>query len=126
MTSYCDTCGDMLICALTSTEWGICGKKKEEKVLKGDSWYPTVEGIQLEFPKHKDNINHPPHYTNSPIETIDIIENTVADFDSYLLGNIIKYLSRYRFKNGLEDLEKAQWYLTRLIENIEDRGKANE
>ena len=37
-------------------------------------------------------------------------------YEYYLQGNIIKYLWRYRYKNGVEDLEKAQWYLTKLIE----------
>ena len=37
-------------------------------------------------------------------------------FDSYLQGNIMKYLWRYQYKNGVEDLKKAQWYLSRLIE----------
>jgi len=37
-------------------------------------------------------------------------------FESYLQGNIAKYLWRYKYKNGLEDLKKAQWYLNKLIE----------
>ena len=34
---------------------------------------------------------------------------------SFLEGNVVKYVTRYRMKNGLEDLEKAKWYLERLI-----------
>lgn len=65
-----------------------------------------------------DNINHPNHYTNGAIETIDIIKNNVADFPSYLEGNILKYMSRYRHKNGVEDLLKARWYLDKLLSEL--------
>jgi hypothetical protein len=67
----------------------------------------------------KDNIN-PSHYKQGKFETIDVIEDITKDgFDSYLVGNIIKYLSRYKYKNGLEDLKKAQWYLERLVKQKE-------
>ena len=44
---------------------------------------------------------------------------------SFLEGNVVKYVTRYKMKNGLEDLKKAQWYLNRLIE-ITMREKNNE
>ena len=59
------------------------------------------------------NVNHPKHYTNGKIERIDFINGNNMD---YLEGNIIKYISRYKYKNGLEDLEKARFYLNMLIE----------
>ena len=59
------------------------------------------------------NVNHPKHYTNGKIEPIDFINGNNMD---YLEGNIIKYISRYKLKNGLEDLEKARFYLNMLIE----------
>ena len=66
-----------------------------------------------------DMVNSPAHYTKSGIETIDIIESVTDDgFESYLQGNILKYLCRYKYKNGVEDLEKARWYLNRLIKTI--------
>ncbi len=62
-------------------------------------------------------VNHPDHYTNSSIETIDMIESITAEgFHYYLEGNILKYLARYRHKNGIQDLQKALWYLNKLIE----------
>ena len=70
-----------------------------------------------------DMVNHPPHYqSRSGIEVIDIIDDFVADPASYYKGNIIKYILRYEKKGGVEDLEKARWYLNRLIahENVED------
>jgi len=56
---------------------------------------------------------NPNHYTQGNIEVIDFIEDQQMDYKE---GNIIKYVSRYKFKNGLEDLEKAKWYLQRLID----------
>ena len=64
-----------------------------------------------------DMINHPPHYNQNKIETIDIIlditKNLPGD-QGYLVGNIIKYMSRYYYKNGVEDVEKARWYIDKL------------
>ena len=66
-----------------------------------------------------DMVNSPAHYNKSGIETINIIESVTDDgFESYLQGNILKYLCRYKYKNGVEDLEKARWYLNRLIRTI--------
>ena len=66
--------------------------------------------------KIKDNIN-PNHYKRGDIEVIDFILD--QNFN-YLEGNIIKYVSRYKDKNGLEDLKKAQWYLNRLIQTLNE------
>lgn len=65
-----------------------------------------------------DNVNSPSHYTNGNIEVIDYIQDklTVAEFAGYCVGNIIKYISRYKLKGGVEDLKKARGYLNRLIE----------
>lgn len=66
-----------------------------------------------------DLVNHPPHYTNGKIEVLDFIEDQKF---GYLDGQVIKYISRYRYKNGLEDLEKAEFYLKRLIKQIKDNA----
>ena len=74
----------------------------------------------------RDEINNPPHYNASKIETIDIIESaTEHGFEYYLQGNIIKYMVRYRHKNGIQDLKKAQWYLNKLIELKNDITNGN-
>ena len=68
----------------------------------------------------KDMVNHPPHYNQHGIECIDAIEAcTDVGFEHYLQGNILKYLWRYRYKNGIEDLKKADWYLQKLISTVE-------
>lgn len=66
--------------------------------------------------RKEDNVNHPKHYTNHPsgVEAI-----TVTEHMGFCLGNVMKYIWRSEHKNGLEDLKKAQWYLTREIERRE-------
>lgn len=68
-----------------------------------------------------DVVNHPNHYNSYSREVIDTMEGVMTDveFKGYLKGNIIKYVSRYQFKNGAEDLKKAQWYLAKLRDTVE-------
>lgn len=66
-----------------------------------------------------DAVNHPEHYLAGGIETIDYLRAklTPGEYRGFLLGNVIKYLSRAAHKGaGPIDLRKAQWYLERLIE----------
>jgi len=65
----------------------------------------------------KDNVNSPSHYGQGKIECIQYIEDFLNEdeYVGYLRGNIAKYLHRFRYKNGLEDLKKAQWYLNELV-----------
>ena len=54
-------------------------------------------------------VNSPPHYNQAGIECIEAIQaGTDEGYEYYLQGNIIKYLWRYRYKNGVDDLKKAQ------------------
>ena len=59
-----------------------------------------------------DPVNSPIHYTQGDMEVITAIEGLGLDYHQ---GNVLKYISRYRFKNGMEDLQKAKWYVDRLI-----------
>ena len=61
-------------------------------------------------------VNHPAHYNAGKIEVIEAIEDWGLGFCD---GNVVKYVARFRHKNGLEDLRKAAWYLNRLIEQQE-------
>tara|TARA_R110001599_G_scaffold40224_1_gene122410 strand:- start:11078 stop:11299 length:222 start_codon:yes stop_codon:yes gene_type:complete len=64
----------------------------------------------------KDNVNRPSHYRKGKVECIDAIKSATGDgYQFYLQGNIIKYMWRFNHKNGLEDLQKAQWYLSELM-----------
>lgn len=66
-----------------------------------------------------DNVNHPNHYADKTIEVIDYIRDTLPKdgFVDYCIGNVIKYVSRWRKKGGVEDLKKAQVYLGWAIES---------
>jgi len=69
----------------------------------------------------EEKINHPAHYNQGKFEVIDIIEDWKLDFNE---GNVLKYMLRAKYKeNELEDLEKALWYLTRLLENRKKLAK---
>ena len=69
-----------------------------------------------------DPVNSPTHYQTGLIETIDSIKNILGHdkFQAYCTGNVIKYLSRYREKNGLEDLKKAETYVGFIIKSYEE------
>ena len=67
----------------------------------------------------EDLVNHPPHYTHGgSVECIEAIESqlTPEEYRGYLKGCIAKYIWREKHKGGKQSLEKAQWYLTRLID----------
>ena len=70
----------------------------------------------------QDVVNHPKHYTSGKIEVIKIVEDqlTPEEYRGYIKGQVIKYITRERYKNGLEDLKKARWYLDRLIKKMEN------
>lgn len=80
-------------------------------------WHPPMA---LPMPEPEpDPVNHPSHYKIGGIETIDFIE---AKGLGYHLGNVVKYITRAGHKgtsNGMEDLQKARWYLDRAIEKNE-------
>lgn len=80
----------------------------------------------MENKPKNDPVNHPAHYTSGGIEVIDCIEAMIAPVKeptmAFLTGQVLKYLARYTMKNGVEDLRKAQWYLTRLIGKAEAHG----
>jgi len=72
-----------------------------------------------------DNVNSPKHYLKGKKETIDVIRDcmTADEYHGYLKGNVLKYVSRYKFKGEpLQDLHKAEWYLKRLIMEVKDNG----
>jgi hypothetical protein len=74
----------------------------------------------------KDNVNHPSHYTQGAIECIDAIKEATKGLfgiEAVCTANIIKYVWRWKFKNGLEDLDKASWYLDKLKQEVRNNKK---
>jgi hypothetical protein len=104
---------------VTDTGTGYVFKyKRSETFWNGIIFKPIVDETSGDA---QDNVNSPSHYGQGEIEAIDYIKDTLTEEEwiGYLRGNISKYLHRWRYKNGLEDLKKAQWYLNRLIETQE-------
>ena len=80
---------------------------------------------QLEVPEFKqhDPVNQPLHYNLGKVECIEAIQESMTSeaFRGYLKGNCMKYLWRYDYKNkAVQDCKKAQWYLNKLIEQLEE------
>lgn len=75
-------------------------------------------------------VSHPPHYqSETGLEVIDVIEAFTFDLkgiEATDTGNILKYICRWNNKNGLQDLEKARWYLQHLIDHVSKIEKEND
>lgn len=71
------------------------------------------------------NAIEPKHYTDLKISPLEYIMANEDEFN-WCIANVIKYVSRYKRKNGLEDLKKAQWYLNYQIKLMEDIKVINE
>lgn len=77
----------------------------------------------FENDESKDMVNHPPHYTNGGIECIDALKAATAGLEgieAVCTANAIKYMWRWKYKNGIEDIDKAIWYLNRLKSELKD------
>lgn len=119
----------------------ICDNKmlSHWSVIEKDNTYPNIltieytakknnykEGEYCCLPKKEivkrinDAVNSPSHYKQGERETIENIRDTMSSegYQGYCVGNIVKCLSRYKFKNGLEDVKKAKKYIEFLEEEL--------
>tara|TARA_R100000388_G_scaffold32213_1_gene25215 strand:- start:1591 stop:1887 length:297 start_codon:yes stop_codon:yes gene_type:complete len=88
--------------------------------MNGQEIFTGEYGIK----ENADMVNHPPHYNKYGVECIEAIKSATGEgFEYYLQGNVIKYLWRYRYKNGIEDLKKANWYLELMMEVVDNGDK---
>lgn len=89
-------------------------KKVRSKVI---NLATLTKGVRM----REDKVNHPSHYADTKIEVIKYIQDKLSSeqFEGYCVGNVLKYVSRYRKKGGVEDLKKAEWYLKRIIKQKE-------
>lgn len=77
-----------------------------------------AEAVKAQRALAEGEVNHPPHYTDGGIETIDFIQAKMSAEETrgFLKGNVLKYLSRAGKKGAaLTDYQKAKWYLDRLV-----------
>jgi len=78
----------------------------------------STEVVTMSVPSMRhDAVNHPSHYTQGDVECIDAIKSALGDvgFGDYCRGQIFKYVWRANHKNGVEDLRKANYYMTELL-----------
>lgn len=133
----CPTCPYDEVCK--KMEGTLCNMHKDlQFLIDGGVIKPTVEAIPLAtddtiiqtreanfFPpisdliENNDMVNHPKHYTMGKYECIDVLEDVTKDLkgsEAICTANAIKYLWRWKQKNGIEDLKKAKWYIQHLID----------
>jgi len=88
----------------TEEEWAEVGKKLLDEEVSSD-----------------EEVNNPTHYNTGAVECIDAIQATLSaeEFQGYCRGNTLKYLWRCMYKGkSKQDLEKARWYLDRLLDTL--------
>lgn len=127
--------GQTYICKHTNRTWWTPGKEytvfktvfglSAIKDDRGGIWHDSeFEGSKTYFKLKEDSdlLDNQYHYKNQGIVPIDLMRKnfTKEEFAGFLQGNVLKYMLRYKDKNGLEDLKKAKTYLTWLIEEEEN------
>jgi hypothetical protein len=95
-------------------EWSF--QRKANKLFKRSKIKMSIKN------KKHDPVSAPAHYNNGTVECIEYIKQQLgSEFPSYLEGSAIKYIHRHRMKNAnIQDLEKAKWYINKLIEHYEN------
>lgn len=133
--------GDKLLCLSDDSEWWTFGKQYSVELDDDgdicvydneDYGWCSVHTIRGNFallskqepngmPSEFKDVAKQEHYVNNGIEPIELMRKNFSpeEFQGFLQGNVLKYMLRYKKKNGLEDLKKAQVYLGWLIEEVE-------
>lgn len=113
-----------------SDSWSIYGATVDfQRVLHYAKDVSSVDSEEevLYYSQGDDMIVSPPHYGQGATETIDVIKSCIVGYkgeEAFCAGNVIKYIARAPFKGSkIEDLEKAQWYLTRAINEARKASK---
>lgn len=116
----------------TNARSGYFAEKGEENMRHGlfdeiSTGTPTLENKSYDDSSNYDAVNHPQHYMQSKIPCIDAIDSVTSGYSrpghGYYAGTVLKYLWRAPFKGHyLQDLEKAQWYLNRLVKKVQDEA----
>lgn len=105
-------------------------KNEPKSTVEVEEYANGVASLANAGTSTSDMVNHPSHYmSETGLEAIDVIEAFTFDLkgiEAVCTGNALKYLCRWKSKNGVEDLKKAQWYLNRLIKHVEKLEKENE
>lgn len=119
----CENCGrkgssccPLCVCVTAITPDGL--------TMEPSNWIPVDS---KNYESKDEMVSHPSHYqSETGLETINVIEAFTANLkgiEAVDTANVIKYICRWKRKNGLQDLEKAKWYLQHLINHVEDTKK---
>ena len=121
MKVYLYAAEEELDMALRETEWWKQHVARKEQSEYEARWVDESleEIIARQDEEEEDVVNNPDHYNTGNVECIEAIEESMTPeaFRGYLKGNCMKYLWRYSYKGKpVEDLQKAQWYLAKLLQ----------
>lgn len=96
-----------------------CCKGSDDEICR-KCWDREIPGT--EPTPQNDNVNHPNHYTHGGIECIDAMESAfgIEAVQHFCACNAFKYIFRFLHKNGMEDIDKAIWYLNKF-KALEDK-----
>ena len=131
---HCDSMPSCSACPIGSKDGSfVCFSDWEEYPNDIEKNYEIIFGNASETKEEKvekkaeDMVNHPSHYTHGGVECIDAITSALSSYedsvDSWLVGQVIKYLWRAPLKSKYEeDIKKAQFYLNRLVDKIDKKG----
>lgn len=103
---------------------GQCYGMKNSPLVECDGLLEKCVNDNMEKEKIE-MVNHPAHYNTGGIECIDALAAATAGLDgieAFCTANAIKYLWRWKWKNGVEDLDKAIWYINHLKESLVNKG----
>ena len=106
----------------TPEEWDAIRKNYQTDAQEIKAAQQQAHKRGQDYSKQYNNVHSPAHYNQGQTECIDAIEAmlSVEEYIGYLRGNSMKYRWRFRYKNGFEDLNKAQWYEKRLVKFMEE------
>ena len=105
----------------TPQEWDALNRSRLGAKKMGEN-YAELINIASTDSKNYDPVTKPIHYNNGDIEAIEYIKQQLgSEFHAYCYGSVMKYLHRYRYKDGLQDLKKAKWYLKQMILDMEQQ-----
>ena len=110
----CSSCFNVVQFGIKQEAPTHCRKCGEQDFFNDDDNAPVyLFKTETNMNFENDPVNHPSHYNTGNIEVIDFIKDKLTPelFEGYCIGNVLKYVSRYKHKNGVQDLEKAAVYL---------------
>lgn len=97
-----------------------------EPLCKCETSHDAVSSTDNSCKCEHDAVNHPNHYCQGGIECIDAIDAAVtglSGMEAVCTGHVIRYIWRWKHKNGLQDLQKARFYLNKLILLVDRKGE---